>query len=106
MSVNLFSLETLTGLILGLLLGFFIKNVFKKKEDLGDYSKNLETLTDKIEEFQEQNAEERGEVKEKLKAAKEEAMRLLKQQKQFIEHLFLAEDNSKVRGENWFLIIF
>ena len=71
MSVNLFSLETLTGLILGLLLAFFIKNVFKKKEDLGDYSKNLETLTDKIEEFQEQNAEERGEVKEKLKAAKE-----------------------------------
>ena len=71
MSVNLFSLETLAGLILGLLLAFFIKNVFKKKEDLGDYSKNLETLTGKIEEFQEQNAEERGEVKEKLKAAKE-----------------------------------
>ena len=70
MSVNLFSLETLAGFILGLLLAFFIKNVFKKKEDLGDYSKNLETLTDKIEEFQEQNAEERGEVKEKLKAAK------------------------------------
>ena len=71
MSVNLFSLETLTGLILGLLLGFFIKNFFKKKEDLGDYSTNLQKLTEKIEKFQEENAEERGEVKEKLKAAKE-----------------------------------
>ena len=53
MSVNLFGLETLMGLILGLLLGFFIKNFFKKKEDLGDYSTNLQTLTDKIEKFQE-----------------------------------------------------
>ena len=52
MSVNLFSLEILTGLIIGLLLGFFIKNVFKKKEDLGDYSSNLQTLTEKIQKFQ------------------------------------------------------
>ena len=52
MSVNLFSLETLTGLILGLLLGFFIKNVFKKKEDLGSYSSNLETLTETLKEYQ------------------------------------------------------
>ena len=78
MSVNLFSVETLTGLILGLLLGFFIKNVFKKKEDLGDYSTNLQTLTDKIEKFQEENAEERGEVKEKLKAAKEGSEEVVK----------------------------
>ena len=70
MSVNLFSLETLAGLILGLLLAFFIKNVFKKKEDLGDYSTNLQTLTDKIQKFQDENAEERGAVKEKLEAAK------------------------------------
>ena len=55
MSVNLFSVETLTGIILGLLLGFFIKNFFKKKEDLGDYSTNLQTLTKKIEKFQEEN---------------------------------------------------
>ena len=78
MSVNLFSLETLTGLILGLLLGFFIKNVLKKKEELGDYSTNLQTLTDKIEKFQEENAVERGEVKEKLKATKEGSEEVVK----------------------------
>ena len=65
MTVNLFSLESLTGLIIGLLLGFFIKNFFKKKEGLGDYSTNLQTLTDKIQKFQDENAEERGAVKEK-----------------------------------------
>ena len=70
MTVNLFSLESLTGLIIGLLLGFFIKNVFKKKENLGDYSTNLQTLTDKIQEFQDENAEERGAIKEKLEATK------------------------------------
>ena len=70
MSVNLFSLETLTGLILGLLLGFFIKNVFKKKEDLGSYSSNLETLTETLKEYQDENAEERGAIKEKLEATK------------------------------------
>ena len=70
MSVNLFSLETLVGLIIGLLLAFFIKNIFKKKEDLGDYSTNLQTLTDKIQEFQNENAEDRGEMKANLAAAK------------------------------------
>ena len=70
MSVNLFSLETLIGLIIGLLLAFSIKSIFKKKEDLGDYSTNLQTLTDKIQEFQDENAEERGAIKEKLEATK------------------------------------
>ena len=70
MSVNLFSLETLIGLIVGLLLAFSIKSIFKKKEDLGDYSTNLQTLTDKIQEFQDENAEDRGEMKANLAAAK------------------------------------
>ena len=70
MNVNLFSIETLVGLILGLLLGFFIKNVFKKKESLGDYSTNLQTLTDKIQEIQDESAEDRGVIKEKLEAVK------------------------------------
>ena len=100
MSVNLFSLEILTGLIIGLLLGFFIKNVFKKKENLGDYSTNLQTLTDKIQEFQDENVEERGAIKEKLDAAKAGMMKLLKQQRQFIERLFPAEDNNKGHGES------
>ena len=68
---NLFSLETLAGLIIGLLLGFFIKNVFKKKEDLGDYSTNLQTLTDKIQEIQDENVlKKEGSIKEKLEAVK------------------------------------
>ncbi len=71
MSINLLSFEVLIGVIIGLLLGFFIKNVLKKKEDSSDYSTNLQTLTDKIEKFQKENAEERGQIKEKLKAAKE-----------------------------------
>ena len=70
MSINLFSLEILTGLIIGLLLGFFIKNVFKKKEDLGGYSSNLQTLTETLKEYQDENAEERGAIKEKLEATK------------------------------------
>ena len=51
MTINLFSMETLAGLIIGLLLGFFIKNFFKKKDNLDDYSTNLETLTNKIQEI-------------------------------------------------------
>ena len=70
MSINLFSLETLSGLIIGLLHAFFIRNIFKKKEDLGDYSTNLQTLTNKIQEFQDENAEDRGEMKANLAAAK------------------------------------
>ena len=71
MSVNLFSMETLAGLIIGLLLGFFIKNFFKKKDNLDDYSTNLETLTNKIQEIHTQNTEDRGATKERLKEVKD-----------------------------------
>ena len=61
MNVNLFSIETLVGLILGLLLGFFIKNLFRNKENTNeDYTRNLKTLADKIQEFQDENKENRG----------------------------------------------
>ena len=61
MNVNLFSVETLVGLILGLLLGFFIKNLFRNKENFKeDYTRNLKTLADKIQEFQDENKENRG----------------------------------------------
>ena len=63
-------METLAGLIIGLLLGFFIKNFFQKKENLGDYSTNLQTLTDKIEKIQTENAEDRGAIKARLEAVK------------------------------------
>ena len=68
MSINLFSLEILTGLIIGLLLGFFIYYIFKKKEDLGSYSSNLQTLTETLKEYQDEIAEERAAIKEKLEA--------------------------------------
>ena len=61
MNVNLFSIETLVGLILGLLLGFFIKNLFRNKENTNeDYTRTLKTLADKIQEFQDENKENRG----------------------------------------------
>jgi len=61
-------METLAGLIIGLLLGFFIKNLFKKKEIITeDYAQNLKTLTDKIQKFQDENNKDRGSVSQILK---------------------------------------
>ena len=71
MTVNLFSMETLAGLIIGLLLGFFIRNFFKKKDNLDNVSTNLETLTNKIQEIHTQNTEDRGATKERLKEVKD-----------------------------------
>ena len=61
MNVNLFSIESFVGLIFGLLIGFFIKAFFKNKKDSNeDYSKNLKSLADKIQEIQDENKENRG----------------------------------------------
>ena len=61
-------METLAGLIIGLLLGFFIKNLFKKKEIITeDYAQNLKMLTDKIQKFQDENNKDRGSVSQILK---------------------------------------
>jgi DNA recombination protein RmuC len=66
MEVNLFSVETLLGLVIGLLLAFFIKNFLKKEEDINDYAANLKNLTNTIEKFQDDNSSERGSIKQIL----------------------------------------
>lgn len=64
--INLFSLEVLIGLILGIIIGIVTKSLLSKKVDLGDYATNLKNLTEKIEKYQEDNILERGAVKEKF----------------------------------------
>ena len=61
--IDLFSLETLIGLVAGVLIGWVIKNIFSKQENVGDLANNLKSLEDKIQSFQTSNATERGQVK-------------------------------------------
>ncbi len=61
--INLFSLETLVGLIAGIFIGWVIKNIFSKKENVGDLATNLKSLEAKIDGFQTSNATERGSIK-------------------------------------------
>ena len=46
--INLFSLEILIGLIAGILIGWVLKNLISKKENLGDLASNLKALETKI----------------------------------------------------------
>ena len=61
--INLFSLEILIGLIAGIFIGWVLKNIFSKKENVGDLANNLKSLEDKIDGFQTSNATERGSIK-------------------------------------------
>ncbi len=61
--VNLFSLEILIGLIAGIFIGWVLKNVLSKKENVGDLASNLKSLEQKIDGFQTTNASERGSIK-------------------------------------------
>ena len=61
--VNLFSLEILIGLIAGIFIGWVLKNVLSKKENIGDLASNLKSLEQKIDGFQTTNASERGSIK-------------------------------------------
>ena len=61
--INLFSLEILIGLIAGIFIGWVLKNVLSKKENVGDLASNLKSLEDKIDGFQTSNATERGSIK-------------------------------------------
>ncbi len=79
MSVNLFSMETLVGLIIGLLLGFFIRNFLKKKDNLDSVSTNLETLTNKVQEVQTQITEDRGATKERLREVNDGQAKVVKE---------------------------
>ena len=61
--INLFSLEILIGLIAGVLIGWVLKNLFSKKENLGDLANNLKTLEAKIDGYHSENTSERGSLK-------------------------------------------
>ena len=61
--INLFSLEILIGLIAGIFIGWVLKNVLSKKENVGDLASNLKSLELKIDGFQTANATERGSIK-------------------------------------------
>ena len=61
--VNLFSLEILIGLIAGIFIGWILKNILSKKENVGDLASNLKSLEQKIDGFQTANATERGSIK-------------------------------------------
>ena len=61
--INLFSLEILIGLTAGIFIGWVLKNIFSKKENVGDLATNLKSLEEKIDGFQTTNATERGSIK-------------------------------------------
>ena len=61
--INIFSFEIIIGLLVGLLMGWTLKNLFSKKENFGDLASNLKSLEDKIDGFQNTNASERGSLK-------------------------------------------
>tara|TARA_A100001011_G_scaffold326602_1_gene350231 strand:- start:663 stop:1697 length:1035 start_codon:yes stop_codon:yes gene_type:complete len=61
--INLFSLEILIGLMAGILIGWILKNIFSKKENVEDLASNLKSLEKKIDGFQTTNATERGSIK-------------------------------------------
>ena len=61
--INLFSLEILIGLIAGIFIGWVLKNILSKKENVGDLASNLKSLEQKIDGFQTSNATERGSIK-------------------------------------------
>ena len=61
--INLFSLEILIGLIAGILIGWVLKNLISKKENLGDLASNLKALETKIDGYHTANTSERGSLK-------------------------------------------
>ena len=61
--INLFSLEILIGLIAGIFIGWVLKNLFSKKENLGDLASNLKALETKIDGYHTANTSERGSLK-------------------------------------------
>ncbi len=61
--INLLSLEILIGLVAGIFIGWVLKNIFSKKENVGDLANNLKSLEAKIDGFQTSNATERGSIK-------------------------------------------
>ena len=61
--INIFSIEIFLGLLLGILVGWSLKNIFSKTENVNNLAENLKSLEEKIEGFQNSNASERGSLK-------------------------------------------
>ena len=68
--INLFSFEILIGLILGVFIGWLLKSLFTKKENLGDLADNLKSLEEKIDGYHTSNTTERGSLKNILEDIK------------------------------------
>ena len=72
--INLFSPEIIFGLLLGIIIGWALKQKFSKQEDIGGlantFNNNLKSLETKIDGFQTDNAEERGSIKTTLEDIK------------------------------------
>ena len=72
MTINLFSLEILIGLIIGLLLGVVAKSYFSKTEtkddDVSNFAQDIKDLKKLIEENEETTSEDRGNIKALLTA--------------------------------------
>ena len=72
MTINLFSLEILIGLIIGLLLGVVAKSYFSKTEtkddDTSNFAQDIKDLKKLIEDNEETTSEDRGTIKTLLTA--------------------------------------
>jgi len=67
MTINLFSIEILVGLITGLFLGALIKNFFKKKETNDDFGKNIIELKTEVENYRKEDLKKQGSFEEALR---------------------------------------
>ena len=67
MMINLFSLEILIGLAVGLIIGWFLKNLLTKdikSVNDEDLASKITNLTDTINDYQKENSKERGAIKQ------------------------------------------
>ena len=104
MTINIFSIELIIGLFLGLLLGFVAKSLYskEKKEDTSDYAQNLKDLKEKIEAYEKTNSEDRGAVQTLLNAVNTGQTKVVEEAERIANTFILEEVNDKVFGERWF----
>ncbi len=98
--INLFSLEILIGLTAGIFIGWVLKNIFSKKENVGDLATNLKSLEEKIDGFQTTNATERGSIKTILEDIKTGEADVVKAAEDIKKPLLQGGLKTKVHGAN------
>ena len=96
--INLFSLEIFIGLIAGIFIGWVLKNIFSKKENVGDLASNLKSLEDKIDGFQTSNATERGSIKTILQDIKTKKKKIKKMKPEYDQYSTLFHSRAEVEG--------